>query len=232
MPNHPKIYSGQADNYEALVSREDHMHHILPALLQITSMNDLDVVELGAGTGRLTMLLAPLVKSIKSFDISQHMLDTAQGKLVNSGLKNWDINVGDHRNINVADHSADVVISGWSICYIVVDNPDRWKMELDRTFHEIRRIIRKGGYIILLETLGTGFETPEPPPHLLGYYEYLKKAGFQQTWIRTDYQFESMDIARSLSKFFFGDSMAEKIINSADGVILPECTGIWWRKNE
>ncbi len=228
MPDHPEIYRSQAENYEALVSREDFQHHILPAILQIIDLHGLSVVELGAGTGRLTTLLAPVVKSIKAFDVSPHMLEVARTKLADSGLKNWEIAVGDHRSVNVADHSADLVISGWSICYIAVDNPDDWKNELDRTFKEIHRIVKRGGHIILLETLGTGFESPEPPPHLADYYGYLKNAGFHQTWIRTDYQFENMEIARSLSEFFFGEGMTAKLVANSNGAFLPECTGIWW----
>jgi len=34
----------------------------------------LDVVEFGAGTGRITRLLAPEVQSIRAFDASEHML--------------------------------------------------------------------------------------------------------------------------------------------------------------
>ena len=72
------------------------------------------MVELGAGTGRLTRLLAPYVKSIKAFDASAHMLETAAESLREMGLTNWSTEVADHRQIPVEDASADLVISGWS----------------------------------------------------------------------------------------------------------------------
>ncbi len=227
-PDHPEIYRTQAEQYEALVSREDYQGNILRAIQSILPLGGIDVVELGAGTGRLTCLLAPLVQSIQAFDISPHMLEVAAAKLRASGRQNWQTRVSDHRQIPLPDGVADLVISGWSVCYIVVDHPETWRAELAIVMREIRRLLRPGGTILLIETLGTGFEIPHPPQHLLEYYEYLQEAGFQQAWIRTDYRFESLEKAQELARFFFGEEMLAKIVVS-DGVItLPECTGLWW----
>lgn len=227
MPDHPEIYRSQAEQYEALVSREDYLGNLLPALLKITSFNDKRVVEFGAGTGRLTTQVAPLVQSIQAYDISQHMLDLAAQKLTNSGLSNWHIQTADHRQVPAADHSAEVILSGWSVCYVVVDHPHGWQAEIDKVLAEMSRILIPGGKIILIETLGTGFEHPNAPDHLVEYYAYLESHGFTRTWVRTDYRFENIEIARELSKFFFGDAMLEKIVSDSRGITLPECTGIW-----
>lgn len=227
MPDHPEIYSSQAEQYEALISREDYQGNLLPALQKVTSLNNLNVVEFGAGTGRLTTQVTPLAQSIQAFDISQHMLDLASQKLTRSGLTNWQTQVADHRHVPVADHTADVILSGWSVCYIVVDHPQDWRTEIDKVLSEMDRILVAGGKIILIETLGTGFEQPTPPEHLVEYYAYLEAHGFSRSWVRTDYRFENLEIAKELSKFFFGEAMLEKIITNDRGITLPECTGIW-----
>ncbi len=227
MPDHPEIYRSQAEQYEALVSREDYQGNLLPALLKITSFYHKRVVEFGAGTGRLTTQIAPLVQSIKAYDISPHMLDLAAQKLTNSGLSNWQIQTADHRQVPAADHSADVILSGWSVCYVVVDHPQCWQAEIDKVLTEMDRVLIPGGKIILIETLGTGFEHPNAPDHLVEYYAYLESHGFTRTWVRTDYRFENIEIARELSRFFFGDAMLEKIVSDSRGITLPECTGIW-----
>lgn len=227
MPDHPEIYRSQAEQYEALVSREDYLGNLLPALLKITTFNNKRVVEFGAGTGRLTTQAAPLVQSIKAYDISQHMLDLAAQKLTNSGLSNWQIQTADHRQVPAADHSADIILSGWSVCYVVVDHPHGWQAEIDKVLAEMDRVLVPGGKIILIETLGTGFEHPNAPDHLVEYYAYLESHGFTRTWVRTDYRFENIEIARELSRFFFGDAMLEKIVSDSRGITLPECTGIW-----
>lgn len=229
-PDHPEIYRTLAEQYEALVSREDCQGHILPAIQQIQPLEGCRVVELGAGTARLTCLLAPLVRSIQAFDISRSMLEVAIAKLASRGFTHWRAAVSDHRQIPLPAATADLVISGWSICYLVVDNPRTWRQELERVMSEVRRLLRPGATFLLLETLGTGFETPHPPQHLLEYYAYLQQAGFQHTWIRTDYQFESLEIARELAAFFFGAEMLEKIRPNSQGATLPECTGLWWLK--
>ncbi len=229
MPDHPEIYRSQAAQYDALVSREDYQNHILPALQQICPLDGLTVVEFGAGTGRLTRLLAPAVRFIHAFDISPHMLEVARKRMNTGGLKNWRTQVSDHRRIPLPDATGDVAISGWSVCYVVVDHPDTWQKEVAKALDEMRRVVRPGGAIILLETLGTGAERPEPPAHLTGYYAYLEGHGFQHTWIRTDYRFENRAEAETLARFFFGEAMLEEIYEEGKDVVLPECTGIWWR---
>jgi hypothetical protein len=81
---------------------------------------------------------------------------------------------------------------------------------------------------MILETLGTGSETPSPPTHgLATYYAWLEEEhGFTRTWLRTDYKFATLDEADMLTRFFFGDELADRVRREAL-VILPECTGIW-----
>jgi ubiquinone/menaquinone biosynthesis C-methylase UbiE len=228
MPDYQTIYARHADQYDRLVRREDYEHHILHALQRIRPLAGLDVVELGAGTGRLSCLLAPLIGRLHLLDASQHMLDVAIAKLARSGLGNWQAQVADHRCLPVADRAADVVISGWSVCYLAVEHRDRPQEVLGEALCEMERVLRPGGTIVLLETLGTGHETPHPPGGIMAdYYAFLEQEGFGSTWIRTDYRFESLAEAEALTRFFFGDELAAQVVEKA-WVILPECTGIWW----
>lgn len=228
MTDHAKIYNENAAEYDRLVAREDYQGNILTAIRQIKPLEGLDVVELGAGTGRLTCLLAPVVGKIAAYDISGHMLEFAAAKLAECRVRNWMIGVADHRDLPVNDQAADLAISGWSIVYTVVSNQKNWRRELGRALAEMKRVLRPGGSIILLETLGTGHETPSPPDELADYLGFLEdESGFSSTWIRTDYLFRSLEEVRELTDFFFGEGMVDKVI-SMDPVILPECTGIWW----
>jgi ubiquinone/menaquinone biosynthesis C-methylase UbiE len=227
MPDYDQIYHHHADQYERLIAREDYQGNLFNAINQITPFTGMDVVEFGAGTGRLTCMLAPVVKSIQAFDSSSHMLETAVKKLEKLGLHNWQVEVGDHRKVGAADRSANVVISGWSMCYLVVGNDKTWQEELNNGLKEMRRVVRKDGFLIIIETLGTGHETPAPPADLEKYFRYLEENGFRRSWIRTDYLFQNMEEAQELTRFFFGDDMSDKITKKEGCVILPECTGIW-----
>jgi len=229
MPTQEEIYQTEGDKYEALIAREDHQGNILRSLREIVSLNDLVVYDLGAGTGRLAGLLAPHVKQVRAFDISEEMLRVCREKFRASGLTNWQVDVADHRELPVEDSSANLVVSGWSLSYLAVWNPDSWRAELDKWMSEMRRVLRPNGHIVLFESLGTGNESPVKLDHLHEFYPWLEETGFQNTMIRTDYKFASLEEAEFLSRFFFGDELGDKVKKN-DWVILPECTGVWWKK--
>lgn len=235
MPDYSYIYSQQANLYDRLVTYEDYQGNLLRRLNEVVDFRELDVVETGAGTGRITALIAPLARTIQAFDASAHMLAIAEARLKRSGLANWKTGLADHRCLPVPGASADLLVSGWSVCYLAVSDGkehrdgEQWQVELEKGLNEFRRILRPGGKIILIETLGTGYEEPHRYPNLANYLAYLDASGFQSLCVRTDYRFASLEEERELVSFFFDDPMSDKIKITKQGVILPECTGIWWR---
>ncbi|MEZ4667771.1 MAG: class I SAM-dependent methyltransferase [Anaerolineae bacterium] len=231
MPDHfQTIYASHADQYEALVVREDYEGNILKTLHTIHPLSGADVVEMGAGTGRLTLMLAPLVKSLHAFDGSAHMLDVAIAKLNQSGLTNWRAEVADNRSLPVDDGVADLSIQGWSFGHYCGWYPDTWREAIGKALGEMTRVLRPGGTVVMFETMGTGRETAQPPTQgLADFYTWLEKEhGFNATNIRTDYQFESLTEAEELTRFFFGDELADEVVRR-NWIILPECTGVWWK---
>ena len=226
---HRKIYQTDADRYEALVSREDYQGNIMRALEEIVDPRGLDVLDLGAGTGRLTLMLAPYARSVRAFDISADMLRVCRERLLASGLSNWSVDVADHRQLPVSDNSTDLVVSGWSVAYLYSWHPESWRDELGNWLGEMKRVLRPNSLIVLFESLGTGNESPIKLEHLKGYYPWLDEFGFQNKWIRTDYRFDSFDEAVDLAGFFFGEEMADKV-REKNWNILPECTGVWWKR--
>ncbi|GAB4455746.1 MAG: hypothetical protein Kow0070_04610 [Anaerolineales bacterium] len=224
-----QIYQTDGDRYEALIAREDHEGNILKALEEILDPSGLDILDLGAGTGRLAVMLAPRARSMQAFDVSEEMLRVCRQRLEASGLSNWKVEVADHRQLPVADHSADLAVSGWSVSYLAVWNPASWRAELEKWLGEMKRVLRRGSFIVLFESLGTGSESPIRLEHLRNFYPWLDEVGFQNKWIRTDYKFASLEEAEELSRFFFGDELGDKVKTNG-WVILPECTGVWWLK--
>ncbi len=227
MPTQEEIYKNEGDKYEALIAREDHQGNILKALREITPLEGRIVLDLGAGTGRLAGLLAQYVTRIHAFDISDEMLRVCREKFLASGLINWQVDLADHRKLPVADQSADLVVSGWSVSYLAVWNPNTWREELGNWMNEMKRVLKPGGFIVLFESLGTGNNAPIRLDHLRDFYPWLEEMEFQNKWIRTDYKFESLAEAEELSRFFFGDELGNKVVQN-NWIILPECTGVWW----
>lgn len=229
MPKEKDVYHKHAEKYDQLIQREDFQQNILSTIQAITPLENNMVLDIGAGTGRLTRILAPYVKTIAALDLSMAMIKEAKNVLQHSGAENWCLAVGDNARLPVKDGFADLVVSGWSFCYLAVWSGDQWRARLQAGLDGIQRVLRKGGTMVILETMGTGFEAPNPPPHLDHYFQFLKEAGFSFKWIRTDYQFASQAEAEELSEFFFGEELTKKVQQN-QWVVLPECTGVWWLK--
>jgi ubiquinone/menaquinone biosynthesis C-methylase UbiE len=226
-PDQFAIYREQARQYENLVAHEDYQHQLLPALSAIRSFDQVDWVEWGAGTGRLTALAAPTARSITALDVSAAMLAVASDKLHRvDGLK-WQVAVTEHRCAPLPDRCADIAIAGWTLIYLSSEFVPEWQGALQQAIGEMQRVLRPGGALIIIETLGTGWT--EPQRLYADYYDFLEqRLGFQSKWIRTDYQFASVDKAVEGLGFFFGDRFEQEIRDN-HWDIVPECTGIWWK---
>lgn len=227
MPNHEAIYANEAAQYDELIARQP---SLLPAIEELVSVRGLDIVDMGAGTGRLSALLAPAAGSLVAMDAAEAMLRLTAERLRETGLDHWSVRVADHRELPLPDASADLVVSGWSVCYLAAANVPQWERNLERVMGEIERVLRPGGTAILFETMGTGCETPSPPDFLLPYYRQLtERYGFAHRWIRADYEFDSAEQAERLTRFFFGDELGDRVA-AGRLVRVPECAGVWWRK--
>ena len=144
--------------------------------------------------------------------------------------KNWQMVVADNRAIPLPDQCADVSIAGWSVGHTCGWYPGTWPSEVKRAVDQMQRLLRANGALIILESLGTGSEVPHPPTaELAAYYSMLEnELGFKSMRLRTDYHFKSVAEAGELTRFFFGDGLADRIVRD-NVTILPECTGLWYR---
>lgn len=227
---HKNVYNTQTYQYDLLVAREDYQGNLPRAIREIAPLEGISLLDLGAGTGRVALLCAPYVKELTAMDAAWPMLKVAEAKLGDTPLRRWYLTTADHRALPLVDRSADLVTSGWSVCYLVSWNEGDWRVEVRRALAEMKRVLRPGGTILFMETLGTGHETPFRLEHLAPYYRLLEEEEhFSSRWIRTDYRFESVEEAESLTRFFFGDELADRVARD-QMVVLPECTGLWWLK--
>ncbi len=232
MPDQFTIYRQHADQYERLVAHEDYEQRLYPALAAIRSFDRADVVEWGAGTGRVSALVAPYARSIVACDLNDHMLNVAAEKYRGFDHLKWQVVVSDHRYAPLPDRMADVSIAGWTLCYLARKFcGDTWQQPLTQAIDQMRRVLRPGGTIIIIETLGTGETEPKPPADWFAeYFDFLEdKLGFRSTWVRTDYQFASLDEAVELLSFFWDAEFGETARRN-NWIITPECTGIWWKE--
>jgi len=234
MDHYQQIYSQRetARLYEQLVAREDHHGNLFAALVEIAGLDGQHVVDMGAGTGRMTRTVGVMARHVYAFDQSPAMLDVAAETLSLTGLQNWSLAVAPNHALPLVAACADTTIEGWSFGHTVGWNLNAWVEPMNAMLAEMQRVTKQGGTMILIEAMGTGVKTPAPPnASLAALYDFWEtQHGFQRRTVRTDYQFASVDEAVELTGFFFRDSGIAAQVREKNWDIVPECTGIWWKK--
>jgi ubiquinone/menaquinone biosynthesis C-methylase UbiE len=220
------IYTSHAVEYDELVRAEDADGQLLPALLGITPLQGQRVVEVGAGTGRVTALLLAAEAVVCATEREPAMLGLARQRLSGSG--NVKFMLADARQLPLPDGAADIGIAAWVFGHFRSWVPDAWREQIGAGLDELGRVVKRGGHLIVIETLGTNRTEPAPPEAELGeYYAWLEQVrGFKRQAIRTDYAFASVEEATKVMGFFFGEAMAAAVREQGSGRV-PECTGLW-----
>ncbi len=211
------IYRERAEDYDRLIAAEDAGGQLLPAIEQVAPRLD-RVLDVGAGTGRISRMLAARGAEVVAIDRAPAMLAVAR-RHVDALLV-----VADAAALPIASGWASAAIAGWVLGHQRSWNAQGWRSSIARCLDEMARVLRPDGVSIVIETLGTGVDTPRVSRELAEYHRWLEEErGFARRELRTDYRFASEDEARALCGFFFGDSVA------VGGARVPECTGLWWR---
>ena len=100
------------------------------------------VLDVGAGTGIITLLLARLGHQCKGLDLSENMLAVARHKAEAAGLDNVTFAVGDAEDTGEASGSYDVVINRHLV----------WTLpHPEQAIAEWKRVLKPGGKLIVLE---------------------------------------------------------------------------------
>ncbi len=100
------------------------------------------VVDVGAGTGLLTLPLAEVAGTVWAVDISEPMCNYLAVKAASAGLANVRTAASSAVSLPLVDASADLVVSNY--CLHHLSNSDK-----DRALAEIRRVLRPGGRLVL-----------------------------------------------------------------------------------
>jgi ubiquinone/menaquinone biosynthesis C-methylase UbiE len=226
------IYARHAAEYDALVSAEDVDRHLLPAIAAVAPLAGARVLEVGAGTGRITRQLVAAGARVVGVDVSPAMLDVARAHLEAAAPRDaWELHCADARALPVPNGWASLAVAGWMFGHFTLWMAEGWRAEIAAALAEMDRALVPGGALVIIETLGTGREEPEPPsPALAAYYAWLEQEqGMTRTWIRTDYVFPDVATAARTTGFFFGEAFGERV--SREGWRrIPECTGVWSRR--
>ncbi|NJR62155.1 MAG: class I SAM-dependent methyltransferase [Cyanobacteria bacterium CRU_2_1] len=110
--------------------------------LQITReyfQPDMEVLEIGCGTGSTAITHAPYVKHIQAIDFSSKMIEIAQGKAETQNLENITFEQSTIDNISVPDQSFDAVL-GLSILHLLENK--------EEVIAKVYKMLKSGGIFV------------------------------------------------------------------------------------
>jgi ubiquinone/menaquinone biosynthesis C-methylase UbiE len=99
------------------------------------------VLDIGSGTGLLTLELAPRVQIVWALDISPAMCEYLRTKAASAELENVEPVVGSAASLPLMEDSVDLVVSNY--CFHHLSDPDKVK-----ALEEVRRVLRPGGALV------------------------------------------------------------------------------------
>jgi len=100
---------------------------------------DMEVLELGCGTGTTALIHAPFVKHITGIDISRNMLEIARAKAETGKVKNVTFQQSSVDSLETPDASYDVVM-GHSILHLLENK--------EAVISRVHRMLKRGGVFV------------------------------------------------------------------------------------
>ena len=142
-----RVWNKRVDQWHTHVTSAAAFEQVLTSLMDVASPRPGDVcVDLGAGTGFVTMALAPKVSSVLAVDISAAMAEALAGRATADGLENVSTEVADLADFELPPGSADLIVSSYALHHLTDDG----KRHLVR---QTARWLRPGGRLVIADMM-------------------------------------------------------------------------------
>jgi ubiquinone/menaquinone biosynthesis C-methylase UbiE/biotin operon repressor len=136
------------------------------------------IVDLGAGEGTLSQLLAKNARKVIAIDNSPKMVEFGSNLARKHGFKNLEYRLGDIEDPPVAKNSVDLAILSQALHHAI--HPER-------AIAAAHRMLKRGGRLIILDLLSHRFDRARElyADHWLGFsevqlHQWVEKAGFRE----------------------------------------------------
>lgn len=169
MTDASKFWDKTADKYARMPITDEAAYQHKLAATRALLRPEMEVLEFGCGTGSTAILHAPHVQQITAIDLSERMLEIAQGKAAAAGVDNIRFQRATIDDYEAAERSFDMVL-GLSILHLVADR--------DAVIKKVHRLLKPGGHFIsstacLGDTMGF-FKYIGPIGKALGFLPLLR----------------------------------------------------------
>src|SRR5213594_4548960 len=142
----------------------------------------LTIVDLGAGEGTLSQLLAKTARKVIAVDNSPKMVEFGSKLAKQHGFANLEYRLGDIENPPITKGTIDLAILSQALHHAI--HPER-------AIASAHRILKRGGRLVILDLLSHRFERARElyADHWLGFsevqlHQFLEKSGFREIEVR------------------------------------------------
>ncbi len=171
----PKFWDKIADRYAKQPVADEASYQKKLQVTQGYFRPDMELLEIGCGTGSTAIIHAPHIKHIRATDISAKMLDIAQGKADAQGITNISFEQYTVEQLPLPDQPLDMVL-GLSILHLLEDK--------EAAIRKIHNLLKPGGLFVSSTTCIADampiFKFIAPIGKALGFFPTVKVFGVSE----------------------------------------------------
>ena len=144
-----RSFSVQAENFRSDAMNFTNRDYLDDMVSRLDLAGTVAALEVAAGTCACACAVSPFVRTMTCLDVTDEMLEAGREYACQKGLDNMVFVRGDVCDLPFPDESFDLVLSRLAFHHFV---------DIDTPFREMRRVLRPGGQLVLIDMEAAGEE--------------------------------------------------------------------------
>ncbi|MEX1307916.1 MAG: class I SAM-dependent methyltransferase [Eubacteriales bacterium] len=139
MRNEKKVWDRFAPMYDRFMKKDMPLYSVIIERIKVCIKKDKNVLEIATGTGTIALGIAECTDAIEAVDLSAEMIAKAKKKAAQQSIDHIHFSVQDAYDLKYEDQSFD---------YVIITNTLHIMPNPQKALEEIKRVLKKGGYMI------------------------------------------------------------------------------------